>query len=54
MDTGTPVQGVFYAQVGRYALNFYDAQRICEINGAKLATYNQLYKAWEDGLHRCA
>lgn len=54
MNTATPVQGVFHAQVGTYALNFYDAQRICEINGAKLATYNQLYEAWEDGLQRCS
>lgn len=54
MKTHTPIQGVFHAKVGKYALNFYDAQRICEINGATLATYNQLYAAWEDGLGLCA
>ena len=54
MGKTTPVQGVFHAHVDRYTLNFYDAQRICEINGAKLATYNQLYAAWDDGLQHCS
>lgn len=53
METTTPVRGVFQADVGTYTLNFFDAQRICEINGATLATYNQLFAAWEDGLERC-
>ncbi|KAJ7371435.1 Hyaluronan and proteoglycan link protein 2, partial [Desmophyllum pertusum] len=50
----TPVQGVFHAKVGKYNLNYYDAQRLCEIHGATLATYNQLYKAWQAGLQNCA
>jgi len=54
MMTTTPIQGVFHAAVGRYALNFFDAQRVCEINAAALATYNQLYAAWEEGLQRCS
>ena len=49
----TPVQGVFHAAVGSYNLNYYDAQRLCEIHGATLATYNQLYKAWQAGLETC-
>jgi len=53
METTTLVQGVFQAKVGTYTLNFFDAQRVCEINGATLATYNQLYAAWQDGLQRC-
>ncbi|XP_078370347.1 uncharacterized protein LOC144654122 [Oculina patagonica] len=51
----TPVQGVFQAQVNeKHDLNYYDAQRICEIYDATLATFNQLYAAWESGLQKCA
>lgn len=48
------VKGVFHAQVGRYTLTFYDAQRLCALLGATLATYNQLYTAWEAGLQKCS
>lgn len=48
------VKGVFHAQVGRYTLTFYDAQRLCALLEATLATYNQLYTAWEAGLQKCA
>ena len=54
LSVTTPVEGVFHASVGRYKLNFYDAQRVCEIRGATLATYDQLYDAWSAGLERCA
>ena len=47
------VKGVFQAQVGIYSLTFNDAQRLCELLGATLATYDQLYTAWEAGLQRC-
>ncbi|KAL9973606.1 hypothetical protein ACROYT_G020083 [Oculina patagonica] len=53
MTISSPVEGVFQAKVGRYNLNYYDAQRFCEIHGATLATYNQLYAAWEAGLEKC-
>ena len=53
MKTYSSVQGVFHAKVGRYKLNFYDAQRLCEILGATLATYNQLYTAWAAGYQAC-
>ena len=48
------VKGVFHAQVGRYTLTFYDAQRLCALLGATLATHDQLYTAWEAGLQKCA
>ena len=54
LSVTTPVEGVFHASVGRYKLNFYDAQRVCEIRGATLATYDQLRDAWRAGLERCA
>ena len=54
LNLTNPVEGVFHASVGRYNLNFYDAQRVCEIHGATLATYDQLYDAWSTGLEHCA
>ena len=47
------VKGVFQAQVGIYSWTFNDAQRLCALLGATLATYDQLYTAWEAGLQRC-
>ena len=48
-------KGVFYAEVTgkRYQLNYYEAHRLCEINRATLATYDQLFAAWEVGLELC-
>ena len=45
-------KGVFYVEVTgkRYQLNYYEAHRLCEINRATLATYDQLLAAWEVGL----
>ena len=48
------VKRVFHAKVGKETLNFYDAQRLCALLGATLATYDQLYTAWEAGLQKCA
>ncbi|XP_054628007.1 hyaluronan and proteoglycan link protein 3-like [Dunckerocampus dactyliophorus] len=39
--------------LGRYSLNFLDAQRACEQQDATLATFAQLYQSWEDGLNWC-
>nr|XP_058940204.1 brevican core protein-like [Pocillopora verrucosa] len=47
------VEGVFHASVGRYTLSFHDAQRLCALLGESLATYDQLYTAWEAGLQKC-
>ena len=48
-----PNTRVFHANVGRYQLNFYEAERLCEILGGRLATYDQLHRAWENGYERC-
>ena len=50
-----PTQGVFWGRaVTRYNLNYENAKRFCDLLGAPLATYNQLYTAWQAGLERCA
>ena len=48
-------KGVFLAAVTskNYQLNYYEAQRLCEINRATLATYDQLFAAWKVGLELC-
>ncbi|XP_076143238.1 hyaluronan and proteoglycan link protein 3-like isoform X2 [Alosa pseudoharengus] len=38
---------------GRYQLSFSKAQEACEEQGAVLATFDQLYTAWEEGLDWC-
>ncbi len=49
------VQGVFQVREDQqYAFNYYDAERLCEIFQATLATPDQLYAAWEAGLQQCA
>ncbi|XP_023669682.1 hyaluronan and proteoglycan link protein 3 [Paramormyrops kingsleyae] len=38
---------------GRYRMNFSSAQKACEEQGAMLATFDQLFSAWEEGLDWC-
>ncbi|XP_023566059.1 hyaluronan and proteoglycan link protein 3 isoform X4 [Octodon degus] len=38
---------------GRYQLNFHEAQRACEEQGAVVASFEQLFRAWEEGLDWC-
>ncbi|XP_029111880.1 hyaluronan and proteoglycan link protein 3 [Scleropages formosus] len=38
---------------GRYCLNFLAAQRACEEQDSALATFEQLFAAWEEGLDWC-
>ncbi|XP_036399978.1 hyaluronan and proteoglycan link protein 3-like isoform X2 [Megalops cyprinoides] len=38
---------------GRYHLNFVSAQRACEEQDSALATFEQLFTAWEEGLDWC-
>ncbi|KAI1904129.1 hypothetical protein AGOR_G00002510 [Albula goreensis] len=38
---------------GRYQLNFHDAQKVCEGQDSALATFEQLFWAWEEGLDWC-
>lgn len=38
---------------GQYRLNFHEAERVCQEQGAILATFNQLFQAWSEGLDWC-
>nr|XP_021387969.1 hyaluronan and proteoglycan link protein 2 [Lonchura striata domestica] len=38
---------------GRYKFNYHEAKRACEQQDARLATYQQLYRAWTEGLDWC-
>ncbi|XP_061078377.1 hyaluronan and proteoglycan link protein 3-like [Conger conger] len=38
---------------GRYQMNFHDAQRACEEQDSALATFEQLFGAWETGMDWC-
>ncbi|XP_043935716.1 hyaluronan and proteoglycan link protein 2 [Protopterus annectens] len=44
-----PYQG----QQGRYKQNYEDAKQGCEEQDAQLATFQQLYQAWTEGLEWC-
>ncbi|XP_037307360.2 hyaluronan and proteoglycan link protein 3 [Pungitius pungitius] len=43
----------YYSQRGRYQFNFFGAQQACRDQEATLATFEQLFAAWEDGLDWC-
>ncbi|CAM2108288.1 unnamed protein product [Caretta caretta] len=38
---------------GRYRFNYFEAKQACEEQDSRLATYQQLYKAWTEGLDWC-
>uniref|UniRef100_A0A8D1BRH9 Hyaluronan and proteoglycan link protein 3 n=1 Tax=Sus scrofa TaxID=9823 RepID=A0A8D1BRH9_PIG len=38
---------------GRYQFNFHEAQRACEEQDAVVASFEQLFRAWEEGLDWC-
>ncbi|XP_017283457.1 hyaluronan and proteoglycan link protein 1 [Kryptolebias marmoratus] len=38
---------------GRYNLNFDDAVKACKDQGAEVASFDQLFKEWKDGLDWC-
>ncbi|XP_013880531.1 hyaluronan and proteoglycan link protein 3 [Austrofundulus limnaeus] len=43
----------YYSHEGRYHFNFFDAQQACQDQDATLATFEQLFAEWEDGLDWC-
>ncbi|XP_005996717.1 hyaluronan and proteoglycan link protein 1 [Latimeria chalumnae] len=61
LEDGTVVialdlQGVvfpFFPRVGRYNLNFQEAQQACVDQDAAIASFDQLYDAWRSGLDWC-
>lgn len=38
---------------GRYKFNYFEAKQACEDQDSRLATYQQLYAAWTEGLDWC-
>ncbi|XP_072241363.1 hyaluronan and proteoglycan link protein 3 [Leuresthes tenuis] len=43
----------YYSKKGRYHFNFFAAQQACQDQDATLATFEQLFTAWEEGLDWC-
>lgn len=43
----------YYSHEGRYHFNFFDAQQVCQDQDATLATFEQLFTAWDEGLDWC-
>ncbi|XP_007896990.2 hyaluronan and proteoglycan link protein 4 [Callorhinchus milii] len=58
-DTGIVklnLEGVVFpyqSRLGRYKLNFYEAERACREQDGVLASYEQVHRAWGDGLDWC-
>ncbi|XP_036451680.1 hyaluronan and proteoglycan link protein 1 isoform X2 [Colossoma macropomum] len=58
-DTGVvslDLQGVvfpYFPRLGRYNLNFHDADKACRDQDAIVASFDQLYDAWRGGLDWC-
>ena len=53
ITTEAHFQSIFHAKVDRYKLNYFEAERLCEILDASLASWGQLTAAWEAGLQLC-
>ncbi|KAG5274103.1 hypothetical protein AALO_G00159220 [Alosa alosa] len=56
VTVGLEFRGVvfpYYSSRGRYQMNFHEAKQVCEEQGATLATFDQLFAAWEEGLDWC-
>ncbi|XP_034534330.1 hyaluronan and proteoglycan link protein 1-like [Notolabrus celidotus] len=43
----------YFPRLGRYNLNFYDAERACRDQDAIVASFDQLYDAWREKLDWC-
>lgn len=43
----------YHSHRGRYHFNFIGAQQACQDQDATLATFEQLFTAWEEGLDWC-
>ncbi|XP_042571797.1 hyaluronan and proteoglycan link protein 3-like [Cyprinus carpio] len=43
----------YHSSRGRYLMTFHEAKEACEKQDAQLATFEQLYASWEEGLDWC-
>ena len=48
------VAKVGYTRFAARRLNFYEAEKLCKLLNATIASYDQLYAAWEAGAEHCA
>lgn len=51
-----PFSGVvfpYFPNLGRYSLKFEDAVRVCVGQDAVVASHDQLFQAWKDGMDWC-
>ncbi|KAA0716623.1 Hyaluronan and proteoglycan link protein 1 [Triplophysa tibetana] len=56
IEVNLEVDGVVFPyspRLGRYNLNFHDAEAICREQDAVVASFEQLYGAWRNGLDWC-
>ncbi|XP_030647300.1 hyaluronan and proteoglycan link protein 1a [Chanos chanos] len=56
VDVELQLQGVvfpYFPRLGRYNFNFHDGERACLEQDAEIASFEQLYEAWRDGLDWC-
>ncbi|XP_015284357.1 PREDICTED: hyaluronan and proteoglycan link protein 1-like, partial [Gekko japonicus] len=43
----------YHPRLGRYSLNFHEAQKACLEQDGILASYDQLHEAWLEGMDWC-
>lgn len=53
MNLSTGVVFPYFLSLGRYSLNFQNAKKACKDQDAIVASSDQLYDAWRDGLDWC-
>ena len=50
---GTMMERVALTRFTARTLNFYEAEKLCKLVNASMASYDQLYTAWSAGLSVC-
>ena len=50
---GTMKEKVALTRFTKTTLNFYEAEKLCKLVNASMASYDQLYTAWSAGLNVC-
>ena len=50
---GTMMERVALTRFKLRTLNFYEAEKLCKLVNASMASYDQLYTGWRGGLSVC-
>ena len=53
ISKGAMQEGVALTHFSGKTLNFYEAQKLCKLLSASMASYDQLYAAWKANLSVC-